>query len=100
MKVSLIDVGGIPLDLILFSEVMYDAKRGISGEPPEQLKWMKEYAIPLFQSWGYPVEIVHADYCKRKDYLDWFYNECSRKPEKKGKVCGFPLQWGRRENYL
>lgn len=38
-----------PLDLIIFSEVMFD--REISGELPEHIDFIKSKAIPLFEKW-------------------------------------------------
>ena len=77
-----------PLDIILFSEVMYCNKRGVSGENPRHIDFIKNKAKPLFESWGYEVHILHAD----KDYLDCFYHICE-KPRKvmsnKGKYTGF-----------
>ena len=35
-----------PLDIVLFSEVMYDNKRGISAEIPEHRDWIYNTAIP------------------------------------------------------
>lgn len=79
-----------PLDIILFSEVMYDKKRGISGENPRHIDFIKNKAKPLFESWGYEVHILHAE----KDYLQCF-NNIIEKPTKiltnKGKKTGFPL---------
>ena len=40
-----------PLDLIIFSEVMFD--KNISGELPEHIDFIKNKCIPLFESWGY-----------------------------------------------
>lgn len=57
-----------PLDTIVFCEVMYDLKNNISGENPEHIKFIKEEAKPLFESWGYKVEILMAN----QDYLDFF----------------------------
>lgn len=37
---------GIPLDGVIFSEVMFDLSRNISGENPEHIKWVYETAIP------------------------------------------------------
>ena len=31
---------GIPLDGVIFSEVMFDLSRNISGENPEHIKWV------------------------------------------------------------
>lgn len=79
-----------PLDIILFSEVMYCNKRGISGENPRHIDFIKNKAKPLFESWGYEVHILHAE----KDYLQCF-NNIIEKPTKiltnKGKRTGFPL---------
>ena len=75
--------------MIIFSEVMYDNKRKISGENPIHIEFIKNKAIPIFESWGYEVHILHA----KKDYLDCFYHICE-KPRKimsnKGKYTGFP----------
>lgn len=69
---------------------MYDNKRGISGENPRHIDFIKNKAKPLFESWGYEVHILHAD----KDYLDCF-NRVIEKPRKhishKGKKFGFAL---------
>lgn len=40
---------GEPLDLIIFSEVMFDNE--ISGELPEHIDFIKNKAIPVFESW-------------------------------------------------
>lgn len=77
-----------PLDLILFSEVMFDREAGISGENPEHIHFVKHVAKPMFESWGYRVEILHAD----RDYLDVFHHIIER-PTKhlchKGMKYGF-----------
>lgn len=78
------------LDLIVMSEVMFDKNRGISGENPLHMEFVKNVAIPTFKSWGYEVVVVRAD----KDYLDMFYHIID-KPRKhlehKGKYYGFCL---------
>ena len=48
-----------PLDLIIFSEVMFD--KNISGELPEHIEFIKNKCIPLFESWGYKTKILHSD---------------------------------------
>lgn len=79
-----------PLDTILFSEVMYCHKRGISGENPEHIEFINNIAKPLFESWGYKVKVLRAE----KDYLDCF-NRIIENPKKhkehKGMRFGFPL---------
>ena len=80
---------GEPLDIIVFSEVMFDKAKNISGENPEHIYFINEKAKKLFESWGYEVKILRAD----KDYLDCFYHiiEKPRKhPEHKGMYFGFP----------
>ncbi len=61
-------IHGLPSSKIIFSEVMFDRKRGISGELPEHIRFVRDQAKPLFESWGYEVEMIHAE----KDYLDCF----------------------------
>lgn len=61
-----------PLDLIIFSEVMFD--ENISGELPEHIDFIKNKAIPVFKSWGYKVEILHSD----KTYMDCFHHRTVR----------------------
>lgn len=79
-----------PLDIILFSEVMFDIKNNISGENPRHIEFIKSVAKPLFESWGYEVRILRAD----RDYLD-FFNRVIEKPrihtEHKGMKFGFPV---------
>lgn len=69
---------------------MYDLKRNISGENPEHIHFIKNVAIPLFESWGYKATILRAD----KDYLNLF-NRIVQNPKKnlanKGKRAGFAI---------
>lgn len=76
-----------PLDLIIFSEVMFD--ENISGELPEHIDFIKNRAIPVFESWGYEVKILRS----KKTYIDCFYQiqKRSRLPERIGKRWGFPM---------
>ena len=76
---------GEPLDLIIFSEVMFD--REISGELPEHIDFIRNKAIPIFESWGYKVEILHSD----KTFLDCFYHTVQKSQKNKGKRQGFPI---------
>lgn len=73
-----------PLDLIIFSEVMFD--KNISGELPEHIDFIKNKCIPLFESWGYEVEILHSD----KTYIDSFYH-IATKGKRIGRKLGFPM---------
>lgn len=79
----------IPIDGIVFSEVMFDKSRGISGELPEHIDFVKNKAIPIFEEWGYSVMILRA----QKDYLDLFYSikKNSKVQNRNGKFWGFPL---------
>ena len=78
-----------PLDTIVFSEVFYCNKRGISGELPEHIKFIKETAKPMFEKMGYEFIILSAE----RDFLDCF-NRRIEKPRShmnhKGLSFGFP----------
>ena len=78
---------GEPLDLIIFSEVMFDNE--ISGELPEHIDFIKNKAIPVFEGWGYETKVLHSD----KTYLDCFFQVAkrSRVQERVGKRWGFPM---------
>lgn len=88
-SVILDHIHGLPPSKIIFSEVMFDKKRGISGELPEHIDFVMNKAKPLFESWGYTVEIVHAE----KDYLDLFFHvlQRSKVEERIGKHAGWLL---------
>ena len=55
-----------PLDRVVFSEVMFDHERGISGEVLEHIDWIYSTAIPKLESMGVKVDVVRAkkDYCR------------------------------------
>nr|DAT64276.1 MAG TPA: phosphoadenosine-phosphosulfate reductase [Caudoviricetes sp.] len=76
-----------PLDLIIFSEVMFD--KDISGELPEHIEFIKDKAIPQFEEWGYQVKILKDE----KTYMDYFLKkfERSKTSERNGKKYGFPM---------
>ncbi len=75
-----------PLDLIIFSEVMFD--KNISGELPEHIEFIKKSCIPLFESWGYKVKILHSNLT----YMDIFLREPTRgKRFGSGLITGFPM---------
>ena len=79
---------GIPIDEIVFCEVMYDLKRGISAENPSHIRFIKEICIPKFAEWGYPTRILRAD----TDFLTLFYKRQenpTKHPEHKGLRRGF-----------
>lgn len=61
-----------PLDLIIFSEVMFD--KTTSGELPEHIDFVKNKAIPIFESWGYETKILHSN----KTYMDCFHHRTIR----------------------
>lgn len=73
-----------PLDLIIFSEVMFD--ENTSGELPEHIDFIKNKAFPLFESWGYETKILHSD----RTYLDCFYHVAT-KGKRIGQRLGFPM---------
>lgn len=76
-----------PLDLIIFSEVMFGKE--ISGELPEHIDFIKNKAFPLFESWGYETKILHSD----RTYMDVFLHtvKTSKKKERNGRKVGFPM---------
>ena len=57
-----------PLDGAVFSEVMFDLARNISGENPEHIEWIYQVAIPELEALGCPVEVVRAE----RDYVSYF----------------------------
>ncbi len=74
--------------VILFAEVMFDRKKGISGHNPDIINFIHTKA-KIFEEWGFEVHILHAE----KDYLDFFHHIMgkSRKiPEHEGMMYGFP----------
>ncbi len=78
---------GEPLDLILFSEVMFD--ENISGELPEHIDFIKNVCIPQFEKWGYETKILHSE----TTYIDIFFHtvQRSKAEERNGKRAGFPM---------
>lgn len=76
-----------PLDIIVYSEVMFDEQ--ISAEIPEHKEFIYNKAIPTFESWGFRVEVVRS----KKTFQDCFYHKIKRSkyPERIGKYVGFPL---------
>ena len=59
-----------PLDGILFTEVMFDHARNISGEIPEHIDWIHSAAIPRFEAMGVKTRILYSD----RDYMYFFQN--------------------------
>lgn len=80
---------GIPLDGIIFSEVMFDHSRNISGEDPEHIEWIYGTAIPIIEKMGYPVIVVRD----KEDYLSLFHRRImkSKVLERIGKKVGWLL---------
>lgn len=78
-----------PLDEVVFTEVMFDNKRGISGEDPEHIHWVKTHAAPLLEAMGVKVRIIPTEV----DYLDSFHKiiKRSKYPERIGKKRAFPI---------
>lgn len=77
---------GEPLDRVVFSEVMFDHARGISGEIPEHIDWIRSVAIPKLRDMGVCVDVVRAE----RDYIYFFCKRC-RKGRHEGKIYGFPI---------
>lgn len=80
---------GLPVDLIIISLLWFDKKRKIYAEYPEHIEWIFDYAIPLFESWGYKVKVVTSE----KDYLDNFYHVVTKSPieERNGKFAAWVI---------
>lgn len=57
----------IPLDGIIFSEVMFDNSRNISGEDPEHIEWIYNTALPTIERMSYKVNVLRSK-------LDYLYN--------------------------
>lgn len=72
-----------PLDEIVYCEVMFDKE--ISGELPEHRDFIYNKAIPIFESWGYKVVVLHSS----KTYMDIFYRKRKR-GNYVGEIYGFP----------
>ena len=43
-------IHNLPPSTVIFSEVMFDKKRGISGELPEHIDFIKNRAIPFLKN--------------------------------------------------
>lgn len=83
--VILAHINNEPLDLIVYSEVMFDEKT--SGENPLHRDFIYNVAIPKFKSWGYEVKVV----CSNTTYVSSYYHVVSksRHKERNGKLRGF-----------
>lgn len=75
-----------PLDRVVFSEVMFDHARNISGEIPEHIGWIYDTAIPKLHDMGIHVDVVRAE----RDYCYFFANAVGG-GHHAGKTYGFPL---------
>lgn len=77
-----------PLDKVVFAEVMFDNERNISGELPEHIEWIRNVAVPKFETLGVKVDIVRSS----DDYVKEFYKVRGNKtkdPSRIGKYQGF-----------
>lgn len=82
-----------PLDRIFSVEVMFDNANGISGEVPEHIQWVHNFAIPYLRVlFGNRVQI---DIVKSKtDYVRAFTRKLTKSkahPERVGRALGFPM---------
>ncbi|MBP3350075.1 MAG: hypothetical protein J6L03_05545 [Bacteroidaceae bacterium] len=75
-----------PLDRVVFSEVMFDNKKGISGEIPEHIEWVYNTAIPKLVAMGVKVDIVRSE----RDFMYFFANAVGG-GKFKGLLYGFPI---------
>lgn len=72
-----------PLDRAVFSEVMFDHERGISGEIPEHIEWIYSTAIPRLEEMGVKVDVVRA----KKDYV-YLCRRVLKSGKKQGRMYG------------
>lgn len=72
-----------PLDKVVFSEVMFDHKKGISGEIPEHMEWIYDTAIPRLEEMGVKVDVVRA----KQDYVG-LCNKVLKSGKKAGRKYG------------
>lgn len=83
----------IPIDEIVFVEVMFDNENQISGEDPDVIKFVYETKSRL-EEMGYKVTMLHAE----KDYITYFHRELNpyrvTDASHVGKRKGFPLTRG------
>lgn len=77
-----------PLDEVVFTEVMFDSQRGISGEDPRHIEWVYNHAKPMLEAMGVKVRILQT-----QDYMSIFHHVItkSKHPEKNGKIRAFPI---------
>lgn len=80
-----------PLDLIVYSEVMFD--ENISGENPLHRDFIYNVAIPTFEKWGYQVKVLRSN---KMNYLKSFFTivKKARTTERNGKYRGFLVPFG------
>lgn len=82
-------IHGLPPSRIVFCEVMYDRKNGISGELPEHIDFVKNVAIPKFTEWGFTVDLITAE----TDYLENFFHIISKSRNgNNGKNARLPVE--------
>ena len=74
---------GEPLDRVVFSEVMFDNEKGISGEVPEHIEWVYNVAIPRLESIGVKVDVVRSKF----DYIS-LCNKVLKSSKKIGQKYG------------
>ena len=72
-----------PLDRVVFSEVMFDHQKGISGEVPEHIEWVYNVAIPRLESMGVKVDVVRG----KLDYIS-LCNKVLKSGNKAGQKYG------------
>lgn len=85
-SIALCYENGIQLDGVIFSEVMFDSARNISGEDPEHIAFVRA-AIPIIEHMGYKVIVLRSPH----DYLYLFNFRFSRSkvPNRNGKKYGY-----------
>lgn len=78
---------GEPLDVVVYSEVMFDLANNVSGENPEHVAWIYGTAIPKLEQMGVCVQVLRAN----RDYKYYFTEAVVKKGPRTGKHPGFAL---------
>lgn len=77
----------LPVDYIVYSEVMFDHKNNISGELPEHRDFIYNVAIPKIENeFGYKVVVVKSEL----DFMSEFHRVITR-GKHKGMIRAFPI---------
>ena len=73
-----------PIDRIVSIEVMFDNKKNISGEMPEHINWVRNYAIPKLNELlpNVPIDIIRT----QTDFIKLFTRRCGNNAKNKDRI--------------